>query len=92
CSIVIQVSDVVALHSNSVSVPAHPVKSKALLRGINSINSFMIFLAIYQLFFQVHPEQSVCLNRPDKFIPLSRTHRFVNTLKLSDIRSGENQF
>jgi hypothetical protein len=41
CSIVIQVSDVVALHSNSVSVPAHPVKSKALPRGINIINSFI---------------------------------------------------
>lgn len=41
CSIVMQVSDVVALHSKSDSVPAHPVKSKALPRGINSINSFI---------------------------------------------------
>ncbi|EPB19898.1 hypothetical protein H241_4663 [Klebsiella pneumoniae UHKPC29] len=33
-------------------MPAHPVKSKAPPRGINSINSFMIFLAIYRLFFR----------------------------------------
>jgi hypothetical protein len=48
CSIVMQVSDVVALHSKSDSVPAHPVKSKALPRGINSINSF-IYSPLYSL-------------------------------------------
>ncbi|EEW41588.1 hypothetical protein HMPREF0484_2359 [Klebsiella pneumoniae subsp. rhinoscleromatis ATCC 13884] len=46
-------------------MPAHPVKSKALPRGINSINSFIIFLAIYRLFFQVHPELGIFLNRPN---------------------------
>jgi hypothetical protein len=54
CSIVIQVSEVVALHSKSDSVPAHPVKSKALPRGINSINSFMIFPVVNQLCLKIN--------------------------------------
>ena len=42
CSIVIQVSDVVALHSNSVLVPAQPESNKVPSRGINKEICFIV--------------------------------------------------